>query len=133
VRGDVSSPDDAVTRRNALVLLARKLRASGTDAENLLWQLLRSRQAGVKFRRQHPLGPYVLDLFSEEVGLVIEVDSAQHLEEEQASLDRRRTRFLRSRGLRVLRFDNRQVLTETEAVADKIWSEITRKKAFPSP
>jgi very-short-patch-repair endonuclease len=83
---------------------------------------LRARQvAGLKFRRQHRFGPYVLDFFCLEKGLVVEVDGSQHLTEQGLLKDAQRTRFLEPNGLRVLRFTNLQVLQETNAVLQAIW------------
>ncbi|MCI0671916.1 MAG: endonuclease domain-containing protein [Myxococcaceae bacterium] len=110
---------------------SRNLRARITDAEALLWRYLRSRQlCGVKFRRQHPFGPYILDFYADEVRLVVELDGGQHFQPEQLERDAERTRFLVWHGLSVLRFDNVSVLRETDAVLTRIWSTVCR---FPSP
>ena len=98
---------------------ARKLRKQMTDAEQRLWHRLRGRALyGVKFRRQHPVGPYVVDFASIEAGLVIEVDGGQH--DEQRAYDEARTRFLNRHGFRVLRFWNHEVLEETDACLEAI-------------
>ena len=77
---------------------------------------MRSRRlANAKFRRQHPLEPYVLDFYCAEKKLVIEVDGSQHMESGAAS-DKVRSGYLKAEGIRVLRFDNLQVLRETDAV-----------------
>ena len=95
--------------------IARKLRSNLTDAEKLLWKHLRLRQLhGYKFRRQFPLGSYVVDFICLEARLVIEVDGGQHVE--RSVQDERRTEWLRQQGFTVLRFWNNQVLQETEAV-----------------
>ena len=78
---------------------ARSLRRSLTDAEALLWRHLRSRQFGVKFRRQHPFGPYVLDFYCHAVHLVVEVDGSQHETSQGKGRDEERTRFLEGAGL----------------------------------
>ncbi|MEO5574516.1 MAG: endonuclease domain-containing protein [Gammaproteobacteria bacterium] len=94
---------------------ARTLRSNPTDAEKLLWKHLRLRQLhGYKFRRQFPLGSYIVDFVCLEARLVIEVDGGQHIE--QSMQDERRTEWLRQQGFTVLRFWNNQVLQETEAV-----------------
>ena len=94
-----------------------------TDAERLLWQHLRSRQlAGLKFRRQHPIGRYILDFVCLEAGLVIEVDGGQH--GPQHSYDEARTAWLGQRGYRVLRFWNNEVLTNPEGVRERIWRDV---------
>jgi very-short-patch-repair endonuclease len=90
-----------------------------TDAERRLWSKLRNSQLnGEKFRRQHPLGPYVLDFFCERTNLAVEVDGGQHAE--QAEADLARTRWLESKGCRVIRFWNNEVLSNTEEVLEAI-------------
>jgi very-short-patch-repair endonuclease len=102
-----------------LLQFARDLRKRRTDAGTRLWLLPRARRlGGKKFRRQHPTRPYVVDFYCDEARLVIELDGSQHAE--AAALDARRTRFLQSRGLTVLRFRNNAVLRETEAVTESI-------------
>jgi very-short-patch-repair endonuclease len=98
---------------------ARQLRRTQTDAERVLWARLRSRQLhGVKFRRQQPLGPYVADFCSHEAQLVIELDGSQHAE--QVAADEQRTNYIQSRGFRVLRFWNDQVLINPKGVLETI-------------
>ncbi|HET6783235.1 MAG TPA: endonuclease domain-containing protein [Pseudoxanthomonas sp.] len=114
--------------------LARRLRRDMTDAEHRLWFHLRRKQLdGVCCYRQKPIGPYIVDFYLPAVGLVIEVDGSQHATEPGTTVDRVRTAYLRSLGLKVIRFDNRQVLLETEAVLEAIWSELTcrREKQIP--
>ena len=104
---------------------ARILRRGMTDAERLLWQHLRGRQiAGLRFRRQHPLGRYILDFVCLEIGLAIEVDGGQH--DEGRDRDRARTAWLEQRGYRVLRFWNHEVLTGLGSVKEAIWGEVGR-------
>ena len=110
---------------------SRALRRAGTDAETLLWRSLRRRQmAGVKLRRQHQYGGYILDFFCSERSLVIEVDGGQHAVSEQAEYDVARTQYLEASGLRVIRFTNTEVLNETESVLSIIWDAVT---SLPSP
>lgn len=122
--------------RNGTVLAgllrrSRELRREQTDAEQLLWRLLRSRQiAGAKFRRQHALGPYILDFLCAEQRLAVELDGDQHAQPEQARHDAERTRFLERHGLRVLRFSNREVLQDTEVVLRQLYTVLTGN---PSP
>ncbi len=102
---------------------ARNLRRDMTDAERMLWQHLRSRQlAGLRFRRQHPVGRYILDFVCLEAGLIIEVDGGQH--GIQNSYDEARTAWLEERGYRVLRFWNNEVLANSTGVRDAIWREV---------
>ena len=102
---------------------ARQLRRDATDAERALWNLLRNRQLeGHKFRRQTPIGPYIVDFVCKERRLVIEVDGSQH--QDQAQYDEERTRALQSEGFRVKRFWNSDILNDLEAVADSILLEL---------
>ena len=102
---------------------ARQLRKNPTDAEQEVWNILRSRQvSGYKFRRQAPIGSYIVDFVCFESRLVIEVDGGQHVE--QANYDADRTGWLEGAGYRVIRFWNSQVLEETEAVRDAIWMAV---------
>lgn len=104
--------------------------SAATDAESLLWRHLRGRQlAGSKFRRQHPLPPYVLAFYCEELRLGIELDGDQHYTDEERERDRRRAEHLRRMGIRLLRFNNRDVLREMPAVLERIYFEVTS----PSP
>jgi very-short-patch-repair endonuclease len=117
----------------ALLARARELRENATDAEKLLWQLLRNRQLnGWKFRRQHPIGKYILDFYCHDAKLAIELDGSQHAETEQAEYDRQRTESLEAEGIRVLRFWNNEVLKETQAVVQEIWNAL-QDSLSPSP
>ncbi len=97
---------------------AKILRTGMTDAERRLWSRLRGEQLGVRFRRQHPVGVYVLDFACLDSRLAIEVDGPQHLE--QQSYDERRTAWLKGHGWSVLRFWANEVLSETDAVVSCI-------------
>ena len=98
---------------------ARQLRKRMTDAESQLWRHLRRRNIeGFKFRRQHPLGPFVADFACLEARLIVEIDGGQH--DERESYDGRRDAWLSQQGYRVLRFWNNEVLCETESVLEVI-------------
>ena len=113
---------------------ARDLRTASTDAERLLWHHLRDRRlAGFKFRRQHPVAPYIADFACLEAGLIVELDGGQHFEAEAMAADRRRTQTLEAAGFTVLRFDNRQLLQETEAVLASIGDWLLTRHPHPSP
>jgi len=113
-------------KRPELIELARELRRKQTDAESLMWSALRNRQlAGAKFRRQHPIGDYILDFYCHEQKIAVELDGSQHFDGCQKDYDVQRTESLNRLGIRVLRFDNRQVLMETEGVLEKIYSALT--------
>jgi very-short-patch-repair endonuclease len=104
---------------------ARSLRANLTDAEQRLWRRLRRKQIlGVQFYRQRPIDNYIVDFYAPAANLVTEVDGSQHVELGQARHDRRRTEYLEQRGLRVLRFDDRQVLLQPDAVVDEIFRAV---------
>ena len=111
---------------------ARGLRSTMTDAEERLWMRLRRNQiAGRRFRRQVPIGPYVVDFACRKARVVLEVDGSQHA---AASIeDDRRTAWLASRGYRVLRFWDNQVLTETDEVLESIRAALARAPTLPSP
>ena len=90
---------------------ARRLRTQMTDSERALWERLRRRQVqAVRFYRQKPIGNYIVDFYALKAKIVLEVDGSRHMESEQAALDLQRDAFLASQGLRVLRFDDLQVL-----------------------
>ncbi|MBE0480271.1 MAG: endonuclease domain-containing protein [Dehalococcoidia bacterium] len=99
---------------------ARGLRQEQTEAESSLWAVLRRGQVnGLKFRRQHPLGRYIVDFVSLETRLVIEIDGGQH-EMLTKTRDEQRTAWLERRGFRVIRFWNNEVLKNIEGVVEKI-------------
>ncbi|HHQ4695661.1 endonuclease domain-containing protein [Aeromonas veronii] len=101
---------------------AKRLRRDATLAEQKLWQHLRNRRlAGVKFRRQMPIGPYVVDFISLEQGLVIEVDGSQHGTQANQIHDEARTAYLNQQGFRVIRVWNNDVLSQMEVVLAHIW------------
>ena len=96
-----------------LTYRARILRSTMTDAERFLWRSLRRRAFGRKFRRQEPIGPYIVDFVCFERRVVLELDGGQHLE---SDADRIRDRWLEGQGFRVLRFWNHEVLGNVEGV-----------------
>src|SRR5437899_1336808 len=99
----------------------RELRKSGTSPEQLLWFNLRNHQIdGTKFRRQHALGPYIVDFYCLEALFVVELDGDTHGTPEQLAHDQTRTVYLGERGIRVLRFSNREIMSERGAVLEVI-------------
>ena len=106
------------------IAFRRALRRNATDAEQRLWHILRNRRLGAKFRRQHPVGPYVLDFYCPRHHLAVELDGGQHFEEEEIDRDLRRDAFLAGRGIRVIRFTNLEVFQETNAALEVIWEAI---------
>ncbi|MCE2404008.1 MAG: endonuclease domain-containing protein [Dehalococcoidia bacterium] len=98
---------------------ARRLRKQSTDSERALWRLLRNRElAGYKFRRQTPIGQYIVDFVCLAKKLVVEIDGGHH--QEQSEYDDERTSSLEARGVLVLRFWNNQLLEETDSVLQAI-------------
>ena len=109
---------------------ARTLRTATTDAEAKLWYHLRAKRLDeLKFRRQHPLPPYIADFYCEELRLVIELDGSQH--DEQG--DSTRTQALQRQGLFVLRFWDNQVLQEIDAVLEAIMDFAQHRTLSPTP
>jgi len=105
---------------------ARELRKNQTDAEQLLWGLLRDRSfANKKFRRQHPIGRYILDFYCHEAQLAIELDGGQHNETSAKRYDAERSQFLTQQGIHVIRFWNNEVLQQTDAVLESLWNTLT--------
>ena len=109
--------------------LPRHLRTNSTDAEQHLWRLLRNRQlAGHKFRRQHPIPPYIVDFICLEHRLIIELDGGQHAD--AVAYDEARTNYLESQDYRILRFWNHEVLSNTDGMLTII-HEALNTKASP--
>lgn len=104
-----------------LLTRRRQLRNHSTAAEAALWVLLKDKQLdGFKFRRQHSIGGYVLDFYCPSKKLAVELDGHHHKEEEQAKEDAKRTGFINSKGITVIRIENHNVFDNTSAVLDYI-------------
>jgi len=104
---------------------ARSLRSDQTDAEHRLWTLLRNRRlGGFKFRRQHPIEPYILDFYCDDAKLAIELDGGQHNTAGARRSDRARTEYIAKRGIRILRFWDHELLSQTETVLEVIWNAL---------
>jgi very-short-patch-repair endonuclease len=105
---------------------AKTLRNNPTDAEQRLWQELRRRQiAAVKFRRQQPIGPFIVDYVCFQRRVIVEVDGGQHAE--QVVRNEKRTRWLEAQGYLILRFWNNEVLANTEGVAQAILDAVEQR------
>ena len=105
--------------KGRIIQTARRLRRDMTDAERKIWALLRQPPfLEHRFRRQIPFDRYVADFASHSLRLIVEIDGSQHLEADAAEIAR--TRYLKSRGYRLLRFWNRDVLLNTEGMAETI-------------
>ena len=112
---------------------ARELRRDLTVAERRLWGALRGLQIGTKFRRQHPIGPYIADFYARDANLVVEVDGDTHADTEAQTYDQNRSDYLESLGLRVLRFTNREVINQTEAVLHSIQTATSDMQPTDAP
>jgi very-short-patch-repair endonuclease len=111
---------------------ARQLRKAMTDAERTLWQRVRGKQLReVQFYRQRPLGPFIADFWAPAIALVVEVDGSQHHDSEGRQRDERRNQWFQRQGIRVVRYDNRQVLTETDAVLAHLVGLIDSLRSHP--
>jgi len=106
---------------------ARKLRKNQTEVEKRLWRQLRAKRFfGFKFRRQHPIGPYVVDFVCLNEKLVIELDGGQH--SETPEYDLKRTQYLENLGFTVVRFWNNEVMGNIDGVM-----EVLRQRLLPPP
>lgn len=110
------------------IAFARELRRNRTVAEMVLWARLRRKAlGGFRFRQQHPIGPYIADFYCDEAGLVVEVDGDVHDEDMRQMRDRYRDLALTGHGLEVLRFDNEEVLNNTEEVVATIQATLGKR------
>jgi very-short-patch-repair endonuclease len=101
------------------------MRREPTDAERKMWNILRGRRlGGFKFRRQHPIGWYIIDFYCDVAGLGVELDGGQHADHEQLRHDEKRSEYLASRGIRIVRFWDDDVLKETDLVAEAIYAAL---------
>jgi very-short-patch-repair endonuclease len=108
-----------LVRMDGLVNLSRNLRKRQTDSENLLWWHLRCQQIeGLRFRRQHPIGRYIVDFVCLEKRLILEIDGGQHAMEKDR--DNERDQWLISEGYRIVRFWNNEVLENLPGVLETI-------------
>ena len=105
-----------VIDRNKTIVRARELRRSLSLPEGLLWQVLRQRPEGFKFRRQHPVGPYIADFYCPAAKLVIEIDGQSHDAGNRPIHDERRDEWLREQGLSVAHFSASDVMTAIDSV-----------------
>ena len=112
-----------------LLIFAKTMRTNATDAESLMWHLLRvKRFMNLKFRRQHVIEPYIVDFYCHELGLVIELDGGQHGTDDAIEYDAERTKFLEALGLKVVRYWNYDVLKNTDVVLEDLWGVCLKLK-----
>ncbi len=104
---------------------ARELRKNQTLAEAWIWKNIRAhRLGGFQFKRQVPIGSYIVDFYCHQKRLVIELDGGQHNTAEAVQYDTRRTQYLNAKGLKVLRFWNNEVFQQKEVVLRQIWNSL---------
>lgn len=112
-----------------LLEFAKNMRHTATDAENLMWQILRAKRfMNLKFHRQHVIKLYIVDFYCHEIGLVIELDGSQHGTNDAIEYDAERTKFLEALGLTVVRYWNYDVLGRTDVVLEDLWSMCSELK-----
>jgi len=118
-----------------LVTYAKNLRSSSTDAERVLWCHIRAKRLdGFKFRRQHPMGKYIVDFICLESKIVIELDGGQHADPGIETYDRERDNWLERAGYRVLRFWDNDVLLNTKGMLEVIREQcLEHPPLYPLP
>jgi len=114
---------------NLLIDKAKSMRSAPTEAESVLWNLLRANKTGYKFRRQHPIDIFIPDFLCLEHKLIVEVDGDYHLTEEQIELDNARTEILDNLGYKIIRFSNSEVINFSDIVVEKIIFELQKIKS----
>jgi len=108
---------------NHLKTFSRQLRKNMTDAERTLWAKLKGKQLkGCQFYRQKPIGDYIVDFYCPSKSLVVEIDGGQHYTNAGKSKDKIRDEYLKSLGLRVLRFSDRDIFENLKGVVERIWN-----------
>ena len=105
----------------------KSLRSAATAAEKKLWQFLKAKQSGAKFRRQYSVDAYVLDFYAAQLRLAIEIDGDSHFTPAAIAYDQERTAYLEAFGIEVMRFTNLEIVENIEAVLEKIAGAIKRK------
>lgn len=114
-----------VNNIKSLLYRRKDLRNNSTPEEILLWLHLKNSQLGLKFRRQHSIGGYIIDFYCPSKKLVIEIDGPNHFTKENKEYDEIRTKFFEGVDIKVIRFTNLEVATETQRVVNKIKLELT--------
>ena len=114
--------------------LKRRLRSNMTGPETRLWSRLRARQLqGLKFRRQHGIGPYIVDFYCPEQSLVIEVDGDSHADADQIVKDQLRDKYFQSLGLRVIRYFNNDIVKNLAGVLEDLAEKLASGSTSPRP
>ncbi|OGI59786.1 hypothetical protein A2814_00350 [Candidatus Nomurabacteria bacterium RIFCSPHIGHO2_01_FULL_38_19] len=107
-------------QKQGIIKKARILRRENTKAEKILWKELRGYKLGVKWRRQHPIDMYILDFYSPQTNLCVELDGSIHNIKENKEYDNVREKYLKNRNIKIIRFWNREVEKNLGKVLEKI-------------
>ncbi len=127
-------PYEQINNKKELESRRKDLRNSLTSAEATLWTLLKGKQLeGRKFRRQHSVGFYILDFYCPAEKLAVELDGQGHFTEEGLSRDEKRTKYLNSVGIKVIRFENEEIFQSPEGVLREIRNNFSSAVNHPSP
>ena len=120
-------PNNKLHNRRYLKEIRKSLRNNSTSAESVLWTILKNKQvAGLKFRRQHSIGNYIVDFYCPKLNLIIELDGEYHASYHAIIRDEKRDKYMESYGLTVLRFENRIVFENPEEIINQIL-EVSKK------
>lgn len=112
-----------------LLEFAKTMRSNATDAEHLMWQILRAKRfMNLKFRRQYVIAPYIVDFYCHELGLVIELDGSQYGTDDAIEYDAERTKYLEALDLTVVRYWNHDVLNRTDIMLEDLWRRCSELK-----
>jgi very-short-patch-repair endonuclease len=122
---------NSIRYRHASIGKAKAFRKNMTDTEQRLWSRVRGNQLGYYFRRQVPIGKYIVDFMCRRKKLIIEVDGIQHSTAKGLDEDQQRDKFLKSEGYSVLRFNNSEVSTNIDGVVDVIYDELLKPPIVP--
>ena len=112
--------------------LAKQMRKEHTEAEGVLWEVIRDSKLGVKFRRQHPIDKYIVDFICLQEKIIVEADGGYHITEEQKFYDAERTKVLNDIGFEVIRFTNEEIIKHPYKIKEKIKARIEQKRAESS-
>jgi very-short-patch-repair endonuclease len=113
-----------INNKKSLKQIRKQLRNNPTETEDLLWEYLKNKKLGEKFRRQHSFGNFILDFYCPNKNLCIELDGAPHFTEEGKNMDINRDAILKDCGIRVLRFANSIVEQDIQSVLDAIKQDL---------
>jgi very-short-patch-repair endonuclease len=111
---------------------ARRLRRDMTRYERQLWQRLKNGQLGVSFRRQHPVGPFIVDFAAPAIHLIVELDGGHHGTPDALLRDQQRDALLKDKGFHILRFWNAELYENAEGIVETIWRAVQERLSIPA-